>query len=394
MVLARIEGDPPGTKGLSLFIVPKIRIEAEELIFNDVVCTGIEEKMGCHGSATCTLSFGEEDRCVGYLLGEKGDGIRVMFHMMNEARQIVGSQGLAQGSAAYLSALAYARERIQGVHFTRSRDPQAPGVPIIEHPDIRYTLMKMKSHVEGCRSLVYYHAHLMDRMASAANEEETRRLQERIELLTPVCKAFVSDRGYEICTSAVQVMGGYGYSSEFDVEQRLRDEKIATIYEGTNGIQALDLVIRKIRMKQGRALEDLLGEMRETVGKALSIQGLSGLAAPLDTYVSKLEEATQILLEEMEAQAGTALAKAGRYLDFLGSVTLGWMWLQQMIVAKAAIQARETQSTLSDAEAVFYEGKLGTGAFFLERMLPAAEGAFAEIVSRGNDFTEMPVASL
>jgi len=401
MVLARIEGDPSGTKGLSLFIVPKFRVTDGDVgEFNDVVCTGIEEKMGCHGSCTCTLNFGDDDNCIGYLLGQERQGIMVMFHMMNEARQVVGSQGLALASAAYLEALSYAKERIQGPHFTQVRDPQASKVPIIEHPDVRYMLMKMKVYVEGCRALLYYHAHLMDRVRLASLGEEKGKWQGLVELLTPVCKAYSSDRGFEVCTSAIQVLAGYGYSSEFPVEQYLRDEKIATIYEGTNGIQAIDLVARKIGMKKGQVFRSFLEALDTVIAEAKTEQDLFPTVVLMEKYKATLEEGTQHLREEMgSTNAGLALAKATKYLEFFGDISLAWLWLWQITIAQKkltslleqkgkTLQDFDTRSP-QDSELAFYAGKVQTGKFYLERIMPAVSGKVEEIKSKGENFLDL-----
>ncbi|MBW2032103.1 MAG: acyl-CoA dehydrogenase [Deltaproteobacteria bacterium] len=401
MVLARIEGDPPGTKGLSLFIVPKLRVrDGEPGETNDVVCTGIEEKMGCHGSSTCTLNFGDEDNCIGELLGEERDGIKVMFHMMNEARQLVGSQGLAAASAAYLESISYAKERIQGVHYTQVRDPVAPGVPIVEHPDIRVNLMKMKAYVEGCRALVYYHAHCMDRLNLAASDEEISRWRTLIELLTPVCKAYCTDRGFEVCSAAVQVLGGYGYSSEFSVEQYLRDEKITPIYEGTNGIQAIDLASRKILMKKGVALGLFLEELDRVLSLAGTRVNLTRYVSLMEKYKDILKQGVKSISEEMiSGNAGLAMAKAGKFLEFFGDITLAWLWLWQVMVAEEKLEALLRKKGLSredlevnfhrDNEFSFYVGKIQTGKFYLERMMPSVYGKLEEIRSEGENFLEM-----
>ncbi|MFC1822915.1 acyl-CoA dehydrogenase [Thermodesulfobacteriota bacterium] len=401
MVLARVEGDPPGTKGLSLFIVSKYKIKDGALGEpNDVLCTGIEEKMGLHGSSTCTLNFGDEDNCTGYLIGKQGLGIVVMFHMMNEARQIVGAQGLALGGAAYLEALSYAKERLQGPHFAQARNADAAKVPIIEHPDIRYTLMKMKAYIEGIRALVYYHGYCMDRTELAATDEEKAKWHGQVELLTPVCKAYSTDRGFEVCSSAVQVLGGYGYCSEFPVEQYLRDERITAIYEGTNGIQAIDLVGRKIVMKKGQAFKDFMTEVDRIMDQAGSHESLAPYAAMMKEYKTALEGATQFLIQEMSSKnAGLAMAKATKYTELFGDVTLAAMWLWQTGLALEKLDGTLKERGMSwddfnpgappDGEIAFYAGKIQTGKFYLERIMPGTIGKAEEIKSRGEDYLKM-----
>jgi len=402
MVLARIEGDPPGTRGLSLFLVPKLRVSDGNIGEpNDVMCTGIEEKMGIHGSPTCSLNFGDEDNCIGYLVGKEQQGIMVMFHMMNEARQMVGSQGLGVGSAAYLEALSYAVERIQGVNFSQTRNPDAPKVPIIEHPDIRFSLMKMKALVEGCRGLVYYHAHCMDRAEIASTDEEKGRWQGMVELLTPVCKAYSTDRSIEICSAAIQVLGGYGYSSEFPVEQYLRDVRITPIYEGTNGIQGIDLLTRKVVMKKGSVFQTFLSELDKVIAKAGKLESLSEYASIMEKYKAVLEEGRDYLTKEMKEDSGIAMSKATRFLEFFGDITLGWLWLWQVVLAEQKVQAileqkGKTMEELDtanpgDKELAYYTGKIETGKFYLERVLPGVIGKLEEIKSEGEDFLQMAV---
>ncbi|MBL0712842.1 MAG: acyl-CoA dehydrogenase, partial [Desulfosarcina sp.] len=291
-VLARIEGAPAGTKGISLFIVPKIWVESDGSLgaANDVVCTGIEEKMGIHASPTCSLAFGSQGQCRGLLLGEVNQGMKVMFHMMNAARLLVGAIGFTSASAAYQYALGYARERRQGRDLARTFEPDAPPVPIIQHPDVRRMLMWMKVHVEGMRSFVYYGAYLMDRIKCAADETERAYHQGLLDLLTPVIKAYCSDRGFEVCSQAVQVYGGYGYTREYPVEQLLRDVRITSIYEGTNGIQALDLLGRKMGMQKGQVFMNFMQEMHKVIARARKTEGLEDLADRLAPALDRLGE--------------------------------------------------------------------------------------------------------
>ncbi|MCP4690395.1 MAG: acyl-CoA dehydrogenase, partial [Desulfobacterales bacterium] len=236
-VLARVEGAPAGTRGISLFLVPKIWVNDDGSLGepNDVACTGIEEKMGIHGSSTCSLSFGSKGECRGLLLGEENKGMRCMFVMMNEARLGVGIMGFSMATAAYQHALNYARERCQGKDLSRMADPDAPQIPIIRHPDVRRMLMWMKAHVEGMRSFIYYISALFDKSEIAGDKEEKEKYDGLIEILTPIVKAYCTDRAFEVCSQAVQTFGGYGYTGEYPVEQLLRDCKITSIYEGANG---------------------------------------------------------------------------------------------------------------------------------------------------------------
>jgi len=241
-VLARIEGDPPGTKGISIFIVHKYTVNDDGSIgkSNDVNCGGIEHKMGIKGSATATLNFGEEGKCIGELLGNEREGMKIMFQMMNEARLEAGMQGLCLASTAYEHAVAYAKERVQGIPVWEAKNPDANAVPIINHTDISKRRLWMKSQLDGLRSLYYFTAYCSDMFKTAKTEAEKANWEGFLDLLTPVIKAYTSDKGLLICSLAMDVYGGYGYCQEYPVEQFMRDEKIATIYEGTNGIQALD----------------------------------------------------------------------------------------------------------------------------------------------------------
>ncbi|MBW2429008.1 MAG: acyl-CoA dehydrogenase, partial [Deltaproteobacteria bacterium] len=262
-VLARIEGDPPGTKGISIFLVPKIWVNADGSLAepNDVVCTGIEEKMGIHASCTCSMTLGGKGHCRGLLLGDERQGMKIMFYMMNEARLGVGFQAFNYASTAYLYALNYARERMQGRDLAAGKDPNAPAVPIIRHPDVRRMLLQMKAYVEGMRSFVYYVGQCLEREALAAGEEERSFYKGLADLLTPLVKAYCAQRGFDVCVQAVQVYGGYGYIKEYPVEQLLRDCKITSIYEGTDGIQAMDLLGRKLGMEKGQVFINFLGEI-------------------------------------------------------------------------------------------------------------------------------------
>ncbi len=269
-VLARIEGAPAGTSGISLFVVPKIWVNDDGSLGerNDIVCTGIEEKMGIHGNSTCSMALGSKGKCRGMLLGEANKGMRVMFTMMNEARLMVANQGLGAASASYLYALNYARTRIQSRSLLKMTDKDAPGVPIVQHPDVRRMLMLMKVYVEGVRGLLYYVASLTDRERVAKDADEKSRLQGIIDFLIPIAKAYGSERSFDVCNLGIQVYGGYGYIKEYPVEQLLRDCRITSIYEGTNGIQALDLLGRKLGQNGGRPIIDLGDEIRRTLAAA------------------------------------------------------------------------------------------------------------------------------
>jgi alkylation response protein AidB-like acyl-CoA dehydrogenase len=382
LVLARIEGAPEGTKGLSCFIIPKYRVKKDGTIGegNDVSCSGIEHKMGIRGSATCVLNFGDNGACQGELLGPEQKGIVVMFHMMNEQRVLVGLQGLSLASTAYLYALDFARERKQGSRFGTKNPEQ---VPIITHPDVRRNLLWMKAYTEGLRALILYTIYGMDRESISIDEAEKRKWQNIVGLLTPVGKAYTTDRAFEVCTLAIQVLGGYGYTKEYKVEQFARDCKITSIYEGTNGIQALDLFGRKIRMENGAALQAVLAEMKAAVAEASGVSELALYAEEVGKSVSALEEISTFLLEKASGDdAYLAYSWATPYLEIFGDVALGWMFIWQ---AKRACDNKATNS----ADAQFYDSKIDTARFYIGSLLPRVYGKIEAIKRHDRSFLAM-----
>ena len=381
-MLARIEGDPPGTSGISIFIVPKYRVNKDGSVgaLNDVHTGNIEHKMGIKGSATCTLNFGDEGKCIGELLGKEREGLKVMFHMMNEARLEVGMQGLGHASAALEHSIQYAKERIQSPLVWEMKLPDAKAVPIIQHPDVRRDLLWMKAHVEGIRAMNYFAAYCMD-MARAFPAEKDK-WQGFVELLTPVCKAYSSDKAMEICSKAIDVYGGYGYCQEYPVEQYMRDCKIATLYEGTNGIQALDLVGRKLGQKKGMNVMNMFGEIGATIAKAKGIDELKPYAARLEEAYNALVDMTMTL-----AQLGKSsgfiipILNASLYLDIFGDVLLGHFLLQSAALASEKLKAIYAEKGVQDskgkkralvhqnADVAFYEGKIAAAKYFAVEIL-------------------------
>ena len=400
-VLARIEGAPAGTKGISLFIVPKIWVNPDGSLGapNDVVCTGIEEKMGIHASPTCALAFGSKGQCRGLLLGEENRGMKVMFHMMNAARLLVGAIGFTSASAAYLYALNYARERRQGRDLEKTFEPDAPQVPIIRHPDVRRMLMWMKVHVEGMRSLVYYGARLIDRIKCAADDTERAHHQGLLDLLTPVIKAYCTDRGFEVCSEAVQVYGGYGYTREYPVEQLLRDVRIASIYEGTNGIQAMDLLGRKIGMQKGQVFMNFMGEVNRVVARARDIQALADLAGKVAKAVNRLGETAMHLGQAaMSDQFRAAFAHATPFQEVMGDVVMAWMLLWRAAVAAPQL-AKLTEGLEEEARqekiathknAAFYHGQILSARYFINSLLPVTHGKMDAILATESAVVDMP----
>jgi len=376
-VLARIEGAPEGTKGISIFLVPKIWVNADGSLGepNDVVCTGIEEKMGIHASATCSISLGSKGGCRGILLGEENKGMRIMFHMMNEARLGVGFQGFNHATTAYLYAVNYARERRQGRDMDNLADKAAPQVPIIRHPDVRRMLLWMKSHVEGMRSFVYYVGRCFDVLKNSDDEAEKALYQGLTDLLTPLVKAYCAQRGFDVCIQAMQVYGGYGYTREYPIEQLARDCKIASIYEGTDGIQAMDLLGRKLGMDEGKVFMGFMGEVQKVIARARESKGLGPLADKLENALNQLgETALHLGKKGVSAEFKTAFAHAFPFLESMGDVTMAWMLLW-----RASIAAEKLNNGAKKKDINFYEGQLKTAEFFIQTVIPVTCGKMDSI---------------
>ena len=386
-VLARIEGDPPGTKGISIFLVPKIWVNEDGTLAepNDVVCTGIEEKMGIHASSTCSMALGGKGNCRGLLLGEECQGMKIMFYMMNEARLGVGFQAFNYASTAYLYALNYARERVQGRDLAAGKDPNAPQVPIIRHPDVRRMLLQMKAYVEGMRSFIYYVGLCLDKESMASDEEEKEYYKGFADLLTPLVKAYCAQRGFDVCVQAVQVYGGYGYIKEYPVEQLVRDCKITSIYEGTDGIQAMDLLGRKLGMAKGQVFINFLGEIQKTIALAREADGLEALAVEVEKAVNRLGEVAMNLGQTaMSAEFKVAFAFAFPFMEVMGDVIMAWMLLWRATLAK---QKLDSGAKKKDIE--FYEGQLKTAEFFIHAILPGTIGKMAAIVKSNGSAVEI-----
>jgi alkylation response protein AidB-like acyl-CoA dehydrogenase len=379
-VLARVEGDPPGTRGVSIFIVPKYLVNQDGTLGerNDVFCTGVEHKMGAHGSATCAMSFGENDHCTGYLLGERGRGMNIMFQMLNETRLEVGIMALGGSSAALQYAVDYARTRLQGVHFSKMFEAAAPKVPIIEHPDVTRMLMGMKALVEAQRMLSYYAAMQID-LAKLLEGEASREARALVDILIPLVKAGNSENAWQITAEAIQVHGGYGYCSDYPVEQLAVDCKVLSIVEGTNGIQSLDLVMRKILLNaDGKNYTVLKSRIYQTLENATGIVD--------DVYRNMLVAG----LERMDSILATLKKHLdeGRYHTLLLNVDpvrraffdlmLAWMHLWCLTLARPKLSALTagakgealTEFLSRDAEAAFYYGKVCASEFWLATEFP------------------------
>lgn len=373
-VLARIEGAPEGSRGISLFLVPKYFINDDGSLGdrNDVFCTGIEEKMGIHGSPTCSIALGSKGNCIGWLLGEENKGLNQMFLMMNEERLMVGGQSLACASSSYLHALEFARTRIQSAAIgSEDRKPAA----IINHPDVRRMLLTQKMYVEGMRSLVLYVANCEDKARITDSADEKEKFSNLIDILIPVCKGYASDRAVDVCNLGIQVFGGYGYTSEFPVEQLLRDVRICPIYEGTNGIQAMDLLGRKLGMKNGQLFMDLIGEIKITIAAAKEIETIKPLAEKLDQVTDKMGEVgMQMAKTAKSADVKKAFAHACPFMDIVGDVTMAWMLLW-----RATLASQKLEKGGKKKDKPFYEGQLKSAEFFIRSVLPVTLGRTASV---------------
>ena len=371
-VLARIEGDPPGTKGISIFIVPKYFVNDDGSLGerNDIVCTGVEEKHGIHASATASMAMGSKGKCIGYLLGEPREGMKVMFNMINGARMGVGLQGVSYASAAYLLAVNYARQRFQGRKLEDFRDHGAPSVAIIQHPDVRRNLLWMKSYVNGMQSFFHYLSTCATKGIVGETPEEREKYGDLFDMLTPSIKDYLAVRGHEVCIQAIQVYGGAGYCQDYPVEQYARDCKIGSIYEGTSGIQAMDMLARKLGRKEGRVFASLLGEMNQTIARARDREGLKELAGQLEKTVNRLAEIAMVMGKRaLSPEFKTAFAHSLPFLNVIGDTIMGWMLLWRANVAAAQLTNGAKKKDIS-----FYKGLIKTAEFYIQTILPEVLG--------------------
>jgi butyryl-CoA dehydrogenase len=382
LVLARIPGAPPGVRGISLFVVPRLRVDDAGVAGadNDVRLAGLNHKLGQRGIVNTFLKFGERGACVGERVGPEHQGLSQMFHMMNEARIGVGMGAVMLGMAGYAASLQYARERRQGRHPDQ-KDPATPPVPIIEHADVRRMLLKQKCYAEGGLALAMHAARLVDLHAGDPDAGARASAGRRLDLLTPVVKAWTARFCTEANDLAIQVLGGYGYTREFPVEQLWRDNRLNPIHEGANGIQAIDLLGRKVAMHDGLALRELLADVRAEAADAAACAPLAGHAAALERAVAQVEQATAALLAEL-ARGGVrlALANASLYLDLVGQVLVAWTWLRQ---ARISSQAR---AGAPGVDADLHRGKLLACAYFFRYELPRV-GHDADLLARLDDTT-------
>lgn len=383
LVLARLPDAQEGTKGLSLFIVPKYRLneDGSNGEFNDVKVGGVEKKMGISSNATCVLNFGEDGGCMGYLIGEPHGGMKEMFRLMNYARIFTGVQGVSVASTAFLNALDYSRSRMQGSKLEDFGKGDAPRVAIIAHADIRRMLLEMKSKVETMRALCYKLAMHWDMslcVEPGSDEEVYHKGQ--LELLTPVVKAFCTDQSFRVCELAIQTYGGYGYISDYPVEQYMRDAKVFSIYEGTNFIQSLDLVGRKLRLRGGANLMDFSSDIAKFCAKHSEHPALKDEVAELELASNQLTGASMALMGFARKNLNLVSLFATRYLEIMGEVACAWQGLEAAVIAHEKLQGLDDSS--SDKH--FYEGKIATAKFFVNNILPGVSVKCA-VLSKGDD---------
>jgi len=383
MVIAKIAGAPDNVKGISLFLVPKFLVNDDGSLGerNSLSCGSIEKKMGIHGNSTCVMNY---DGAKGWLVGEAEKGLAAMFIMMNAARLGVGLQGLAQGEVSYQNAVAYARERRQGRALHKEAwDQNAKADPLFVHPDVRRMLMEMRTFNQAARALILWGALQVDLSRKAPTEEERQLADDLVSLITPVIKGHLTDKGFEAAVLGQQVFGGHGYIREHGMEQFVRDARIAQIYEGTNGIQAMDLVGRKLAKDGGRAVRALFTALGDDIAAAKAAGDPAGVAAALEPAVGELQRATMWLAQNGMADPDNAGAGAYSYMKLMGLVVLGWMWLKM-------VQVSGPLAANGSADREFHEAKLITARFYADRELPLAASLRKQVEAGAEAVMKLP----
>jgi len=378
LVLARMEGAPAGTKGISLFVVPKKRITEDGLESNDVFCAGEFEKMGQRGYVTTHLVFGDKQDCQGWLVGEANKGLKYMFQMMNGARLEVGLTGAAIASAAYQASLQYALERPQGRKLDGSggKNVNAPQTLIINHPDVRRMLMLQKAVVEGSSSLLLLCGKYLDLSHHSSDEAERQKYHLLLELLTPIAKTYPSEMGITSISNGMQVLGGYGFTTDFPLEMYYRDVRITSIYEGTTGIQSLDLLGRKVTMHNGEAIKLLVSEMKETIGTAMTYDDLKPYAEKLGGVMKETEGVLGHLLGfAMQGKFEEYLADATIFMEYMSTIVIAWQWLEMATKAKQAIVTGQTKRAQD-----FYDAQIHTMKYYFKYELSKTRGLYETLL--------------
>jgi alkylation response protein AidB-like acyl-CoA dehydrogenase len=381
LVLARMAGAPDGVKGISLFIVPKFRVNPDGTVSqgNDVLCAGVEKKLGLHASPTCSLNFGDNDNCLGYLCGQPNQGLAHMFQMMNQARINTGVSGMALASTAYLNALAYAKERIQGTDLAGRK----PGyVPIINHPDVRRMLLWMKATVDGMRSMIYAGAYFSDLALELPEGKEKGHYQALVEFMTPIIKAYCSDMGFRVCETAIQCLGGYGFCREYPLEQYLRDAKIMSLYEGTNGIQAMDLMGRKMRINQGAPFQAFCSEIEVFCRTNQDDPFLGRLIQDLSRVFQRLKGVAEALSQMAATDPLQWASNTYPALLGFGELMIAWRLLDLALIARKEQEADPQNSYLS--------GKGFQATYWTETTLPLTLARLETCLRKGREIMEIP----
>jgi 3-(methylthio)propanoyl-CoA dehydrogenase len=383
LVLARIDGAPDGVKGISLFVVPKIRVRSDGGLGepNDVVCTGIEKKLGLNASPTAALTFGGKGSCIGFLCGQENEGLANMFQMMNSARINTGVSGMAMASTAYQNALAYAKERRQGRDLTGRKEGE---VPIIDHPDLRRMLLWMKAMVDGMRSMIYTGAYWSDLACELSEVKKRTYYENLVDFMTPVIKAYCSDMGFRVCETAMQCMGGYGYCKDYPIEQYMRDAKIMSLYEGTNGIQSMDLMGRKMTIKNGACFAAFCREIEMFCERNRMDEELGDRVRALTGVVERLRGAAVEMLERKGSDPLLWASSTYPLLMAFGDVTMAWRLLDLALIARpmAARKGRKND---------FYRGKVCQAKYFVDISLPHTIATIETCLRPGREVVEMPV---
>ncbi len=376
IVLARLPDAAPGTKGISLFLVPKFNIDAEGNLQdrNQAACGSLEHKMGINGNATCVMNF---DGATGYLIGQPGKGLNCMFTFMNNARLFIAQQGVCHAELSYQGALTYAKDRLQMRSATGPKEPEKSADPIIVHPDVRRMLLTQKAFAEGGRALTYLLAQQVDRSHKAAAETDREDAQKLLALLIPITKGFLTEAGVEAASLGIQIYGGHGYISEWGMEQIMRDARIAPIYEGTNGIQALDLLGRKVLASQGALLEHFTGQVREFIEAQSGRDGMEAFIAPLSTNLDRWESLSRDVAARTQDNPDEMGAASFDYLMYAGYTVLAYVWAKSAAVALQKLAEGSNENG-------FYQAKLKTARFYFQRILPRNEG-LAQSMAAGSE---------
>jgi 3-(methylthio)propanoyl-CoA dehydrogenase len=381
LVLARIEGAPEGVKGISLFVVPKVRVDPDGSLGgpNDVLCAGVEKKLGLHASPTCVLNFGDNNDCLGYLCGQAHSGLAHMFQMMNQARINTGVSGMALASTAYLNALAYTKERIQSSDVAGRKTGY---VPIIDHPDVRRMLLWMKAMVDGMRSMIYTGAYFSDLALEWPEGSNRSHYQALVDFLTPIIKAYCSDMGFRVCETAIQCLGGYGFCKEYPLEQYLRDAKIMSLYEGTNGIQAMDLMGRKMRINQGAPFQAFMSELTLFCQKNGDHPSLGKVVQDLLVVVQKLQGVAEELSRMSKSDPLQWASNTYPALLCFGEVTISWRLLDLALMAQSHLEKNPQNN--------YYSGKVLQATYWTEVTLPLTLVRLETCLRKGREVVEIP----